>query len=332
MTQVRQFWAGVTNYVNGRENRDLFLTSSQIGAEKMGHSLATHGNKYASQRVGFDECHFEAYHFAIGDISYNILKNKTRSMLSLGDIRQAMRLRYPNSDSARGQYLSLQQKELVEFGYGPGSSTDEHCLGLLAPGDGKSETYLIPTIARRLANKGSKMIIHVSPYSFLARYQFSNACSAINKLHLDGIVILTFNGRDIQEGKLPEQLRGVESLPNLLFLNLDAIHHLFNNFHEDLKSWTAFIDKIVIDEVHTCFSEVNFREKYKVYHQLPSLGIPICALSGSVPLFAVSRLAKRLCLSVSEDLSDMKIIHGGDIIGNFPSGFKIRILRRRCCF
>ena len=232
MTQVRQFWAGVSNFVTGRENRDLFLTSSQIGADKMGHSLATHGSKYASQRVGFDECHFEAYHFAIGDISYNILKNRTRSMLSLGDIRQAMRLRYPNSDPARGRYLSLQQKELVEFGYGggPGSSGDEHCLGLLAPGDGKSETYLIPTIARRLANKSSKMIIHISPYSFLARYQFSNACNAIDKLSLDGIVILTFNGRDIHEGNLPEQLGCVESLPNLLFLNLDAMYNLFHHF------------------------------------------------------------------------------------------------------
>jgi hypothetical protein len=32
---------------------------------------------------------------------------------------------------------------------------------------------------------------------------------------------------------------------------------------------------------------------------------------------------KNLCWSVTNDLSDMKIIHGGDVVGSFPKGFKI---------
>ena len=61
------------------------------------------------------------------------------------------------------------------------------------------------------------------------------------------------------------------------------------------------------------------------------LGVPIVGLSGSVPLFAVNRLAKRLCLSIRDDLSDMKIVHGGDVVGTFPKGFKIRVLINENC-
>jgi hypothetical protein len=73
------------------------------------------------------------------------------------------------------------------------------------------------------------------------------------------------------------------------------------------------------------FSELSFRNKYKVYFQLPVLGIPILALSGSLPLFVLSKFARRLCLSVATDLGDMKIIHGSHVVGSFPNGFKIKV-------
>jgi hypothetical protein len=41
-------------------------------------------------------------------------------------------------------------------------------------------------------------------------------------------------------------------------------------------------------------------------------------------MFAVAKLAKRICLSVATDLNDVKVIHGEDIIGNFPKGFRIK--------
>jgi hypothetical protein len=48
------------------------------------------------------------------------------------------------------------------------------------------------------------------------------------------------------------------------------------------------------------------------------------ALSGSLPKFVLPKLAKRLCLSVSKDMIDINVIHGGDIVGNFPKGFRIK--------
>jgi hypothetical protein len=245
--------------------------------------------------------------------------------LSLADLRQAIQLRHPNcASTASGIYLSVSQKELVEFGYTPEMGS-RHCLGFLPPGSGKSEVYLIPTIARQLSRRTKKLIIHVSPYSFLTGYLFSHACTAVEKLGMSEISILSFTGSEIHEGVLPAELQNKETLPQLLFLNLDAMYNLFFFFPDDVRSWTSSVDKIVLDEIHTIYSEMRFRQKYKVYESLAVLGIPIVGMSGSVPLFAITRLARHLCLSVLDDLSDVKVIQGGDVIGEFPPGFKIQV-------
>jgi hypothetical protein len=160
MTQVRQFWACVSNFVTGGKQESKYLTSSDIAASKMGHSSYTHATTYSSEGVGIEEMHFNCYHFALGDTSYQ--ESKKKESLSLADLRAAMRLRYPGTKPIDGHnYLSLQQKELVEFGYS--STKGQHCLGLLAPGGGKSDCYIIPTIARKIANQDCRTIIHVSP-------------------------------------------------------------------------------------------------------------------------------------------------------------------------
>ena len=99
MTQIRQFWAGVSNFVTGIDRPSQYLTSNDMGSSKMGHSSNTHAATYSSERVGVDESHFKSYHMAIGDTSYDIAKNQCA--LSLVHIRQAMRLRHPNSIALR---------------------------------------------------------------------------------------------------------------------------------------------------------------------------------------------------------------------------------------
>jgi hypothetical protein len=71
-------------------------------------------------------------------------------------------------------------------------------------------------------------------------------------------------------------------------------------------------------------TEFGFREKYKVYWRLPVLGIPIVALSGSVPMFVLPRFVLKLGLCVERQMGDMKLIDGGDVFGTFPQGFQIK--------
>ncbi len=42
-----------------------------------------------------------------------------------------------------------------------------------------------------------------------------------------------------------------------------------------------------------------------------------------MPLFVLPRVAVRLCIAVDKRMKDMKIIHGGDIVGSFPDGVRI---------
>ena len=118
--------------------------------------------------------------------------SKSTLRLSLADLRNAVRLRYPSPvcpSNGHDHYLSVQQKELVEFGYtAEFNSKPHHCLALLAPGEGKSESYIVPTIARLLANHKSKTIIHISPFRFLAGYQFAMASDAFRKLSLQSSI------------------------------------------------------------------------------------------------------------------------------------------------
>jgi DEAD/DEAH box helicase len=325
MTQVRQFWAGVSNWVTGENSPNNYITSNEIGALKMGHTINTHSTTYASNKFNAEEPHYNAYHEALGDPSYNSTTKK--SDLSLLDLRNAMQLRYPDSNVNGGNtYLSLNQKELVEFGYGPGSNEKKHCIGLLAPGEGKSECFIIPTVARFIGNHPVKTIIYISPYSFLTAYHYNRFNDFLAKLHFDGnITTLCFTGSDITDGNLPIELSNKDCLPSLLFLNIDAMYNLFNYFYEEIKEWINVLEKIVIDEVHTIFSEHIFREKYKVYSKISALGIPIVALSGSIPKFAISRLVRRIGISCYDDLSDIKIVTGDDLIGNFPEGFQIKV-------
>jgi hypothetical protein len=67
-----------------------------------------------------------------------------------------------------------------------------------------------------------------------------------------------FTGADINVGVLPDELSNDEDLPSLLFLNLDALFNLFTFHFETFKSWIDVMDKIVIDEVHTFLTELNF--------------------------------------------------------------------------
>ena len=71
MRQVRQFWAGVSNSVTGVHVHTI-ATASSMGASKLGHSVKTHDNVYSSARYGGVESHFNSYHFAIGDTSYEM--------------------------------------------------------------------------------------------------------------------------------------------------------------------------------------------------------------------------------------------------------------------
>jgi hypothetical protein len=235
MTQIRHFWAGITNFISKDRHFDT-LTATHTGAEKMGHSYSTHLSTYSSHLVDGIEEYFNLFHSAIGDISHAL--QPSHELLSLADICFTMKSCHPSSDSKIAYYSSLAQKDLVEFGRGH-RGLKNHCLCLLAPGQGKSMSYFIPTIARCVALKKPKMILHISPYTFLAGFQHHSARNMIHsfKFDLKETIIETCTAKDINDGKIPDALKAPKFLPALLFLNLDAAFNLFTNYKYLMDSW-----------------------------------------------------------------------------------------------
>jgi hypothetical protein len=116
----------------------------------MGHSFATHLSTSSSYVVGGQEMFYNSYHSASGDKSY-AMKSKGE-VWSIGDLWLAMKSCNPTSDYTKAYFLSIAQKELVEFGRGHKDSK-MHCAYLLAPGQGKSMSFIFPTISRCIAKK-----------------------------------------------------------------------------------------------------------------------------------------------------------------------------------
>jgi primosomal protein N' len=136
-----------------------------MAAEKLGHSSATHAARYSSEEIGQEEKLYNMYHSGIGDTSYIVLQDQ--EFLTSRHLQETLSVRFPNH-TAPVAYLSKAQQEIVEYLHGaPTTENQKHCLGLLATGEGKSETYLLPTVARAHLCHRSKMIIHVAPYGFL---------------------------------------------------------------------------------------------------------------------------------------------------------------------
>jgi hypothetical protein len=79
---------------------------------------------------GIEE-YFNLYHAAIGDTSHTLQTG--HELLPLADIRFTMKSCHPLRDSKIAYYLSLAQKDLVEFGRGH-IGHKNHCLCLFASG------------------------------------------------------------------------------------------------------------------------------------------------------------------------------------------------------
>ncbi len=63
ITQVRQFLAGVSNFVAKGHEQKLFVSTGDIVAVKMGHASLTHTTRYSSEKSESDKHHFNANRF-----------------------------------------------------------------------------------------------------------------------------------------------------------------------------------------------------------------------------------------------------------------------------
>lgn len=323
MTVVRHLWAMIANVRFGSQVWDKLLEDEvdPVAASKMGHSHVTHAGSYSANILGREEYLFANYHLALGGLPEEPMPKK--SDLSVPELMTGLEQMYGHGAAFR----SNAQKDLVRFA---STSNRIHCLADLPCGMGKSLAWTLPLIAGRLAGKERKSTMVILPYRLLAAFHFRTLQAKLKELAI-GIEVAFFE--KIEQGRLPESLadvggRGAKLLPSITFFSLDAVRCLVQYHSLQIRNWVkaGLLGQWIIDEVHTYQAEEAFRISYdKGLAKLSQFKVPVIAMSGTLPNFLFGPTARKLGLTVSADDSKLGVftIRCHDLVGSFPSGFKI---------
>jgi hypothetical protein len=168
----------------------------------------------------------------------------------------------------------------------------------------------------------------VLPYKFLSAFQKEAASRFLE--NIVDVWISTLNATDFRGSSVPDELLVDEIIPDLLFLTIDALSALMEKQKPRLANLCrkGLISRFVVDEIHTLLVE-DFRSVYQCLQQLPSFGVPILTISGSLPKPFRSTLLGYVGMQHLEvpigGTNGVKLISDGDILGGFPSNWEVRI-------
>lgn len=231
-------------------------------------------------------------------------------------------------------------------------TTDRHTFVGIPCGSGKSFSWIVPVCAAVAMGHTIGMMIVVVPYNCLVHHLEHAANQVLQGCNSRRVVVGSLSMRDCNQTCLPELLQDECNLPDLLFLNVDALCVLQQQHMAGLGmlSRNGKIHRFFIDEIHTIYGE-NFRPSYECLRNIASLRVPVMCLSGSLPIALTASLCRYLNLSVviDDDLNnrgrgrvgrnssvtnnnisegvdiDMIFPQEGSIVGAFPPGFRFNV-------
>jgi superfamily II DNA/RNA helicase len=316
VTQVRQFFTSVSDYLFPDSNWDGVLCANHDVAEMSGHSATTHRASYSTALVNGRESVYRMFHRELGEDQCSGLAS-TSIEFSKPQLLRALRL-LVGPDAT---FTCPEQERMVEL---VANSLSRHAHVGMPCGSGKSMGWMVPAVASLQDGRGRAMIVVVLPYKFLLQYQLSSArnkTEAVIDMAIEG-----FDGQDIGESSLPPLLQEARLLPDILFVSLEAVVNLIRYHSPRIKEWVSMglVKRFVIDEVHTLLSE-NFRSAYNFLPSLVKFEVPVMVMSGTVPSPLVPYLVRHLGMSSDAALDDIDVIECEDCLGTFPSDFRFTV-------
>ena len=177
----------------------------------------------------------------------------------------------------------LQKEMLLEVGAGRSGFYGLPC------GEGKSLSWLVPTVASLVSGKARRMRLVVVPYNFLVGHSVQDAVKRLPG-NLAGPADVVAVTKSSLLSRVPGFLSCEGSfdgaLPLLVFLSLDAFACLQKNHGGRLQHLVAkdLIGGFYLDEIQQSVMEASFRESYSLLKHLRKYGAPVFLLSGSMPL------------------------------------------------
>ncbi|GAX28224.1 hypothetical protein FisN_27Hu128 [Fistulifera solaris] len=301
-TEIRQVFSTWHNVLFGEVDHTI-LTATESVANQHGHSERTHVERYHTKLQGAGIKLIRIFQMSLGGVPLCYKRRRIDS----DDIYGGLRQRY----GPGFQFLDITQRQMVEMVL----SGKYHGHVGTPCGSGKSLAWLGPLLAAWFSNKPLNTIIALSPYKLLNKHhiasaeaRLANTSVRIGKCRLD-----------VSVAQIAAQIKGDHKLGKLdvVFLLLSEFVELFKNHKSCLKA--DFLHAIVMDEVHTCLSEVSFRNEYKELQEIGTLDIPVITLSGTLdfalidPVFAFFNLNK---------VPPRKILRD-EVMGEVDQGFTV---------
>jgi hypothetical protein len=314
---VRHLFTSIGNIIlpeNGPGGSDGCFVSDSILTEKSGHTQGTGRRSYGTWLVNSEEALYDRYHISLGEstidpppleftpFSDSVLKSALKELLG----RDA-------------DYRSSQQKCMIEYA---ANSISRHAFVGLPCGQGKSLSWMVPALASYMAGRHVGVRIIILPYKFLLGHVVHHAVTRLGLLHKK-IVVSSLDSTQIGSDVLPPQLE-VDSLPNLLFLNLDGAATLLRYHLGHLQNLAkrSLLKRIYVDEFQQILVEYGFRSSYQSLRELGRIGAPVMCLSGSLPCNMATSLMSYCGLVQDIDTRSVDIVTPTDPIGD---GFSFHV-------
>lgn len=318
MLNVRHLFTSIGNVImpeSGQRGNEGCLVSSQLMTEKSGHTQGTGRRAYGTWLENSEEALYDLYHGKLGEsnldpppllftpFSDSVLKASLETMLG----RDAT-------------YRSESQKNMICIA---ANSISRHAFVGLPCGQGKSLSWMVPSLASYLAGRHVGLRIVVLPYKFLLGHVVQHALTLLGLLR-KRLIVSFLDSSQIHPDTLPPELEGGE-IPNLLFLNLDGAATLFRYHLTHLQNLASrnILKRVYLDELQQILVEYAFRSSYQSFRQIGRLGVPVMCLSGSLPCSMAMSLMRYCGLSLPHtDEQSVDIVEPTDPIGD---GFSFHV-------
>jgi hypothetical protein len=311
MLNVRHLFTSIGNVIlpeNGPGGSEGCIVSDSILTEKSGHTQGTGRRSYGTWLVNSEEALYDRYHIGLGEstidpppvdftpFSDSILKSSLKELLG----REA-------------DYRSGEQKRMIEYA---ANSISRHAFIGLPCGQGKSLSWMVPTMASYMAGRHVGLRIIILPYKFLLGHVIQHAASTLGLLRKK-IIVSSLDSTQINSDVLPPQLED-GGFPNLLFLNLDGAATLLRYHLSHLQNLAkrSQLKRIYVDEFQQILVEYGFRSSYQSLRELGRIGVPVMCLSGSIPRNMAMSLMSYCGLIRDIDERSVDVVTPTDPIGD----------------
>ena len=323
MLNVRHMFTSIGNVIfpeTGVRGDDGYLVSASALTEKSGHTQGTGRRTYGTWLENSEEAMYDLYHGRLGESSLHpppldftpfsdhVLQSSLKSLLGRAAV-----------------YRSDHQKQMIEIA---ANSISRHAFVGLPCGQGKSLSWMVPSLAAYMAGRHVGLRIIVLPYKFLLGHVVHSATTLLGLLRKK-LVVSFLDSSQINQDRVPKELEEGH-LPNLLFLNLDAAATLLRYHISHLQNLASrgILQRLYLDEFQQILVEYGFRPSYQALRQIGRIGAPVMCMSGSLPTSMAMPLMSYCGLRHTRDTAHgIDIVEPTDPIGDGFS-FDVTVVRR----